>query len=129
MAEAVEIELGDGTTVTAEVVAAGPAAGGGGDAGRRDVARNVALRLDEVRETVRSLGRWAAETAEGAADAGRPDTFEMEFGLKLAVKSGHLVGVIAEAGTEASLTVRMSWDLAARRTARAGEPAAGGDGA
>jgi hypothetical protein len=74
---------------------------------------------------VRSVGRWAAQTITEGGAAGSPDAFEVEFGLKLAVKSGQLLGVIAEAGTEAGLTVRLSWDLAARRAAAA----SGGTGA
>jgi hypothetical protein len=77
--------------------------------------------MEQVRGTVRSVGRWAAQTV--TESAGSPDSFEVEFGIKLAVKSGHLLGVIAEAGSEAGLTVRMSWDLASRRAAaRAGGP-------
>ncbi|MEU6824136.1 CU044_2847 family protein [Streptomyces atriruber] len=123
MAEFIEIDLGNGKQVQAELVGDLPFqavadAGEGGDvAFRRAAARAgdaVAMSLDHIRDTVRSMGRWAAETVHGD-EAGDPDGFEMEFGLKLAVKSGRLVGVIAEAGSEASLTVRLSWDLASRR--------------
>ncbi|HEY5836699.1 CU044_2847 family protein [Streptomyces sp.] len=128
MAQTVTIDLGDGSAVEAEIIGDVPferaeEAGGYGDvgAGRRaaELGSAVALTLDQVRATVRSVGRWAAETvAEGGA-AGAPDSFEVEFGLKLAVKSGQLLGIIAEAGSEAGLTVRLSWDLAARRSAQA----------
>ncbi|WP_217549983.1 CU044_2847 family protein [Streptomyces sp. GbtcB6] len=127
MAETVSIDLGDGTTVSAEVIGElqfQQPKGGDGDeygdvrfgAGQRaaQLGSAVALTLDQVRSTVQGVGRWAADTvAQGAA--GSPDAFEVEFGLKLAVKSGQLLGVIAEAGSEAGLTVRLSWDLAARR--------------
>lgn len=127
MTEMVTIDLGDGTTVKAEVIGElqfqqpeGEGQAGYGDvgfSGRQRAAQlgsAVALTLDEVRSTVQGVGRWAAESiAQGAS--GSPDAFEVEFGLKLAVKSGQLLGIIAEAGSEAGLTVRLSWDLAARR--------------
>ncbi|WP_405588597.1 CU044_2847 family protein [Streptomyces sp. NBC_01190] len=134
MAETVTIALGDGSTVRAEVIGEVPFthpddSGGYGDVGVRGraaaVGSAVALTLDEVRDTVRGIGRWAAETITAGGAAGSPDSFEVEFGLKLAVKSGQLLGIIAEAGAEAGLTVRLSWDLAARRAAAplpAGEP-------
>ncbi|WP_433893089.1 CU044_2847 family protein [Streptomyces sp. CA-111067] len=125
------IDLGDGSTVQAEVI--GDVAfrdtetpGGYGDvgAGHRAAALGsaVALTLTEVRDTVRGIGRWAVETVSEGGAAGAPDSFEVEFGLKLAVKSGQLLGIIAEAGTEAGLTIRLSWDLAARRAAAASPP-------
>ncbi|MFH9353360.1 CU044_2847 family protein [Kitasatospora sp. NPDC017646] len=133
------IDLGDGTTVRAEVIGeVGFETAGDGD-GYGDVALRdrvaqlgsaVALSLDQVRGTVQGIGRWAAETiAQG--DSGAPDSFEVEFGLKLAVKSGQLLGIIAEAGSEAGLTVKLSWDLAARReraNGTAGGVAGGTDG-
>lgn len=134
MAQTVTIDLGDGSTVDAEIVGdlafqdPGSADGGGyGDVGVRQRAAQlgsaVALTLDQVRDTVRGVGRWAVETVGQGGTAGAPDSFEVEFGLKLAVKSGQLLGVIAEAGSEAGLTVRLSWDLAARRAATAADAA------
>jgi Trypsin-co-occurring domain 1 len=128
--EIVELALGDGAVVRAEVLALDQAArrdGTGGDAGLRrtaaQVGQGVAMRLDEVRDLVRGMARWAHETVR--AQEWQPDVFEVEFGLKLAAKSGHLVGIIAEASGESSLTVRMSWETGARRRA-AGAPASGG---
>jgi hypothetical protein len=121
--QTVTIDLGDGSTVEAEVIGdlafqEGADDGMYGDVGvaRRtaQLGSAVAMTLEQVRGTVRSVGRWAAETVTDSA--GGPDSFEVEFGLKLAVKSGKLLGIIAEAGSEAGLTVRMSWDLASRRT-------------
>ncbi|MFJ8430749.1 CU044_2847 family protein [Kitasatospora sp. NPDC094019] len=130
MAETVTIDLGDGTTVRAEVLGevnfqqpetpsdvwgdSGDAGWSGGRRAASQLGSAVALTLDQVRSTVQGVGRWAAESIAQDA-AGSPDTFEVEFGLKLAVKSGQLLGVIAEAGSEAGLTVRLSWDLAERR--------------
>ncbi|SHM67298.1 CU044_2847 family protein [Actinacidiphila paucisporea] len=126
MAQTVTIALDDGSTVEAEIVGEVPFqhpddSGAYDDVGVRSRAAAmgsaVTLTLEGVRDTVRSVGRWAAQTITEGGAAGSPDSFEVEFGLKLAVKSGQLLGVIAEAGTEAGLTVRMSWDLAARRAA------------
>ncbi|MFD3329075.1 CU044_2847 family protein [Streptomyces sp. NPDC058701] len=127
MTQTVSIDLGDGSTVTAEVigdVAFEPTeqrgTSGYGDVGfgsgqrAAQLGSAVALTLDQVRDTVQGIGRWAAASiAQGGA--GSPDSFEVEFGLKLAVKSGQLLGIIAEAGSEAGLTVRLSWNLADRR--------------
>ena len=137
MTQTVTIELGDGSTVEAEVIGDLPfqhteEADGYGDVGvgRRaaQLGSAVALTLDQVRSTVRGIGQWAAETITEGGAAGAPDAFEVEFGLKLAVKSGQLLGVIAEAGSEAGLTVRLSWDLARRRTAAPGAPDQAGAG-
>ncbi|MGX1953351.1 CU044_2847 family protein [Streptomyces anulatus] len=127
MTETVTIDLGDGTTVSAEVIGElqfqqteDKNAASYGDVGFSNGQRAaqlgsaVAMTLDQVRSTVQGVGRWAAESITQGG-AGSPDAFEVEFGLKLAVKSGQLLGIIAEAGSEAGLTVRLSWDLAARR--------------
>ncbi|WP_329619365.1 hypothetical protein OG357_01615 [Streptomyces sp. NBC_01255] len=117
MSALVTIDIGDGTEIRAEVIEL-TKPGSGGDAGLRRASGRateaVALKLDDVRTLISGMGTWAADTIAGGGP-GQPDTFELEFGLKLAVKSGHLVGVIAEAASEASLTVRMSWDTASRR--------------
>jgi hypothetical protein len=134
--ETVTIDLGDGSTVRAEVIGDVPFVhdpdGGYGDVGARrraaELGSAVALTLDQVRETVRGVGRWAAQTVTEGGAAGAPDAFEVEFGLKLAVKSGQLLGIIAEAGAEAGLTVRLSWDLAARRAAASGGAQGGTQG-
>ncbi|MCX4561695.1 CU044_2847 family protein [Streptomyces phaeochromogenes] len=127
VAELVTIDLGDGSSVTAEVIGElqfQQVPDGGHEAygdvrfanGQRaaQLGSAVAMTLDQVRSTVQGVGRWAAESIINAP-AGAPDAFEVEFGLKLAVKSGQLLGVIAEAGSEAGLTIRLSWDLARRR--------------
>lgn len=98
----VEIAMEDGSVLHAAVRPGSERAAG--DAGA--VSATVAHSLGEVRRTVRSVGRWARETAR---EAGDPDGFEVEFGLTLGMKSGRLIGVLAEASGEASLVVRLSW--------------------
>ncbi|MFF2780902.1 CU044_2847 family protein [Streptomyces sp. NPDC058052] len=114
----VMIDLGDGTSVAAEVVGNLPfeqrSEEDFGDVRLRQKAAAqlgsaVAMTLDQVGSTVQGVGRWAARTMTDG-QAGNPDTFEVEFGLKLAVKSGQLLGVIAEAGSEAAMTVRLTWN-------------------
>lgn len=125
MGDVITVDLGEGAFVHAEVTRLEPA-GTGGDAGVRDTAAKVfgelPQRLDAVRDVVRNVGRWAADSIDGTG-AAVPDTLEVEFGLKLAVKSGAVIGVLAEAGGEASFTVRMSWDTARVAAARAGRGA------
>ena len=99
-ARLVEVELRDGNVVLAEVSAAG---GGDVSAGGRRFA------LDEARAALAEIGRWALESVRTALPE-EPDHLEVEFGLKLAVKSGKLLGVLAEASGESSLVIRMSWD-------------------
>ncbi|MEU1505266.1 CU044_2847 family protein [Kitasatospora sp. NPDC005748] len=153
MGDVITVDLGGGALVHAEVTAlepatapvpapaAGTGTGAGGDAGVRDAAgralAELPLRLDAVGGVLRDVGRWASDSVADAGPA-MPDALEVEFGLKLAVKSGKLIGVVAEAGGEASFTVRMSWDTArvsAARAARrdvahpgAGDGADGGQG-
>ena len=93
MAETVTIALEDGSTVEAEIVGAVPfqhpdETGGYDDVGVRSRAAAmgsaVTLTLEGVRDTVRSVGRWAAQTITEGGAAGSPDAFELQFGLKLA---------------------------------------------
>lgn len=125
MGDVITVDLGEGAYVHAEVTVLDRAEAGG-DAGVRDTAAKALAelpqRLDAVREVVKSVGRWAADSI-GGTGAAVPDTLEVEFGLKLAVKSGAVIGVLAEAGGEASFTVRMSWDTARVAAARAGRGA------
>lgn len=130
MGETVEIDIGDGVVLHAEVLelpvgamesAAPIPPVSGGDAGFRRTHSGVGLGLDQVRTIVRGIGRWAADTCEGG-NAGSPDSFEVEFGLKLAVSSGRLIGVIAQATAEASLLIRMGWDSGAHGEAAEGRP-------
>ncbi|MFE2850408.1 CU044_2847 family protein [Streptomyces lavendulae] len=134
MTETVTIDLGDGSSVTAEVIGEmqfepssdervpeyGDVGFGAGQRAAAQLGSAVALTLDQVRGTVQGIGRWAAESI-AQEQAGAPDSFEVEFGLKLAVKSGQLLGIIAEAGSEAGLTVRLSWNLADRREREAAQ--------
>jgi hypothetical protein len=109
--ESIEIDLGDGAIVYAAVRGARSGRDSGDAGAVSAVARHT---FDEVRGTIRAVGQWARDTG---ASCGDPSSFEVEFGLTLSVKSGRLVGVLAEAGGEASLVVRLSWDRAAAAAA------------
>jgi Trypsin-co-occurring domain 1 len=127
--EIVEVRVTGNTVILAEVTSIevdSPGWSEGGDARVRPVhavkkvVEEVTLGLDQVQTLIRTMGGWAAETVADHLP-GTPDSFELEFGLKLTVKSGHLVGVIVEAGGEGSLVVRMGWDLATRRKVAASQ--------
>ncbi|MEE1784566.1 CU044_2847 family protein [Streptomyces sp. SP17BM10] len=109
--ETIEVHLGDGTTVYA-AVRDGRAGRDAGDAGA--VSTAVRHTFDQVRETVQAVGQWARDTAVKCGD---PSSFEVEFGVTLSVQAGRLIGVLAEAGGEASLNVRLTWDHATAGTA------------
>jgi hypothetical protein len=94
-----EVHLDNGEVILVEVVRGGGA----------DVGASSRLHLSQVRETLGGVSRWAFESVRDALPQ-PPDRLEVEFGLKLAVKSGRLFGVLAETGGEGSITVRMSWD-------------------
>ena len=98
----VEIELPSGRTMLAEVVAEG-----GGDV----TDRRQRLALSEIRESLADIGEWAiTSVVDALPKPKRPSRLEVEFGIKLAVKTGKLVSVLAEAGGESTVLVRMSWD-------------------
>ena len=44
-----------------------------------------------------------------AVDGLLPDEVEVEFGLELALKSGKLISMLAEAGATASVKVTLGW--------------------
>jgi NTP-dependent ternary system trypsin peptidase co-occuring protein len=95
----VEVELDDGEIIHAEVRATGGT----------DVSIADRLRLEQAGEAITRIGSWAARTVRAGVPE-LPDEFEVSFGLKLGAKSGKLIGILAEASSEASLTVRMKWD-------------------
>lgn len=95
----VDVQVGDGEVIQAEV-----STGGGGDAG----AAWDKLRLDDAADAVRRVGRWVVDTVRDGLPE-KPSKVGVEFGLKLAVKSGKLTSVLAEASGEASLVVKLEW--------------------
>lgn len=106
-ARLIEVALPDGSVVLAEVIGAG-----GGDVA--DAEKKFSL--SALRGPLAEVGKWALTTVRESLPE-QPDRLSVEFGIKLAVKSGKLLCVLAEASGESSLVVRMDW-----------EKKAGGDG-
>lgn len=103
--EIVEVELSDGTVFNAEVAVPG---------GVSDIGAWDRLHLDQAKESIETITEWAVRSVRGALPE-PPDRFGLEFGLKLAVKTGKLTSVLAEAGGEASITVKLEWTGPAHR--------------
>lgn len=63
----------------------------------------------ELSEQVAKTSRWVvAAVKEGLPE--QPDRLGVEFGIKLTTQTGELLGVLAKAGAEASVLVRLEWD-------------------
>lgn len=77
-----QVELPDGSVVIYAQVT---------PIGGTDVSVRDKLRLDQADEMLRRLGRWALDAVRTALP-GRPDEFELEFGMKLGVKGGSAFG-------------------------------------
>ena len=113
MSEIIEVELSDGEVILAEVTVAGG-----------DVAVLDRLKLAGAKSLIRSVGRWAKESIHEGLP-GAPQRFGIEFGVKLALKSGELASVLAEIAGEATMTVKMEWEPG--RKAIGGEDDGGSD--
>lgn len=99
-ARLIEIALPDGSVLLAEVT--GSTGGDVADSGKR-------FALSALRGPLAEVGKWALTTVRESLPE-QPDRLQVEFGIKLAVKSGKLFGVLAEASGESSLVVRMDWE-------------------
>jgi hypothetical protein len=111
----VEIAMPDGTVINAEVSASDSIS---------DVGAQTRLSLGEAKESIASFVRWAVSGLAFPADDGADQSqvlesspagmtlrkVGLEFGLKLAVKSGTLTSVIAAVGGEATAVVRLEWE-------------------
>lgn len=98
MSEIVEVDLGNGDIILAEITMVG------GDAGALD-----RLKLAGTKSVIASVGKWAKESIP-AGLPGAPRRFGVEFGIKLAIKSGELASVLAQVAGEATMTVKMEWE-------------------
>ena len=77
-----------------------------------DGPRNVAatdvlhhLNLADLRATIQGVSHSMRAALVGL----RPDEVSIEFGLELALKTGKLTSVLAEASGSASITVTVAW--------------------
>ncbi|WP_328334695.1 hypothetical protein OHA70_19820 [Kribbella sp. NBC_00382] len=93
----IQVELPTGEVIWARATVDGPS----------NVASNPLqhLDLDDLRRTVRGV----SGTLRGAVDDLVPDEVQVEFGLELALKSGKLVSMLAEAGATATVKVALTW--------------------
>lgn len=98
MTELIEIQMPDGGTVLAEVEVLGA-----------DVGALPRFDLSQVSASAARIGEYLRDALTRSM-SDEPDRLGVEIGLKLAVKSGALVSVLAEAAGEASVTVHMEWD-------------------
>jgi hypothetical protein len=118
--EIIEIAMPDGSVINAEVSVSDSIT---------DVGARGRLNLGDAKESITSFVHWAVSglgLSVGDGDA-RPEELEsappgmtlgrvgLEFGLKLAVKSGTLTSVIAAVGGEATAVVRLEWERSRER--------------
>lgn len=75
--------------------------------GPQNVASGGLQRLD-VEELSRAI-RGLSASLHQAVDSVMPDEVEIEFGLELALRSGKVISVLAEAGATASVKVTLGW--------------------
>ncbi|NUW41344.1 CU044_2847 family protein [Nonomuraea rhodomycinica] len=101
MSNVVPIELPDGEVILARVRVEGPS-----DVGSTQVLRK--LPVDDLRKVVTGVAGTVADAVESV----RPDQVSVEFGIEIAVKSGKVASVLAEAGGKASLKLTLTWDTA-----------------
>jgi Trypsin-co-occurring domain 1 len=75
--------------------------------GPQNVAAGALRRLDV--EALSRTVRGMSASLRAAVDDLAPDEVQVEFGLELALKAGHLVSMLAEAGGTASVKVTLAW--------------------
>jgi hypothetical protein len=75
--------------------------------GPQNVASGALQRLDleELSRTVHGVSTTLRQAVGDLA----PDEIEVEFGLELALKSGMVISMLAEAGATASVKVTLAW--------------------
>jgi hypothetical protein len=103
--EVVDVELPDGALLLVRAERVGDAGRGPSDVGLREF-----LTFSHVTASVRGI---AAELHK-ALEAARPDLVAVEIGFDLAIRGSQVLALVADAGTQASIQVRLEWhrDLA-----------------
>ena len=104
--KSIQVELPTGEVIWARATVDGPT----------NVASSPLQHLDveDFRRTVRGV----SATLRHAVDDLVPDEVQVEFGLELALKSGKLVSVLAEAGATATVKVALTWKREASSTSK-----------
>jgi hypothetical protein len=119
--EIIEIAMPDGAVINAEVSVSDSIT---------DVGVLGRLNLGEAKESITSFVHWAVnglglsigdgiagpQEGELAPPGMRLGRVGLEFGLKLAVKTGTVTSVIAAVGGEATAVVRLEWERCHERS-------------
>ncbi|MBO3739307.1 CU044_2847 family protein [Actinoplanes flavus] len=100
MSRPVQIQLPTGEIVWARLDTAGS-----GPSDVSSVNKVLQVDVDEFRNTIRGV----SHSLRAAIDDLVPDQVQIEFGLELAVKTGKITSMLAEAGGKATVKVALSW--------------------
>jgi len=103
--EIVEVTLDDGASLLVRAALIGGPLDDD-DQGPSDVGLREIMSFRHVAASVRGITRELHEALEAA----RPDRVTVELGFDLAVKGSQVLALIADAGTHASVMVRLEWD-------------------
>jgi Trypsin-co-occurring domain 1 len=101
MSDVVEVRLPTGQVIHARVADTGPRDVGLGD-------RQWALSLDDLQDTVEGV----TQTVYQALQRVKPHTVSLEIGIELAVQTGKLTSLLAEASGKGSMKLTLSWNTA-----------------
>jgi hypothetical protein len=98
----VKVDLPDGTAMYVEVEA--PARG--------DIALNpkdLRVTWEDFKTQVSTVSKWVLESVKDGVPQ-TPAKVGVEFGLKLSAETGPLIAVLAKAGAEATVVIKMEWE-------------------
>lgn len=110
----IQVELPSGQVIWARVPVDGASNISDGTLQRLD--------MEDVRATVRGV----SDSLRQAFDDLLPAQVQIEFGLELAIKTGKITSLLAEAGAKATVKIALTWNGDAPPTVEAGPgPAAG----
>lgn len=62
-----------------------------------------------IKSQVAEVSRHVVELVQDALPE-KPAKYEVEFGIKLSAETGPVLGMLAKAGGEASVLVRLTWE-------------------
>ncbi|WP_369233410.1 CU044_2847 family protein [Streptomyces sp. R21] len=103
-----EIELPDGTVITARVGTPESYGGDDQDVGFLDVARS---KVEDLGELITGVGSSVLRAARAAG----PDEAAVTFGVEITAKEGLAMAVLARGEAKASLEVTLTWQFDKQR--------------
>lgn len=109
-----EIELPDGTVITARVGTPESYGGDDQDVGFLDVARS---KVEDLGELITGVGSSVLRAARAAG----PDEAAVTFGVEITAKEGLAMAVLARGEAKASLEVTLTWQFDKQRARDAAE--------